>query len=103
MRFENSALESIRIGSLDLNDLRGSRETAYDPNCRSRYTGQPCQKSYDCFVGLAVHRRRGDVKLPGFAELSREFGFASPGADFKRESCFHLQLSFATGCGRADR
>jgi hypothetical protein len=43
------------------------------------------------------------VKFPGVTELTRKFGFASPGADLKRESCFHLLPTSATRYARADR
>ncbi len=82
-------LEGGRIDSPNLDNLRCTGESAYDPNRGRRNASQFRQKSYDRFVRFAIYSRRGDVKFPGVTKLSREFSLASPGADLKRESCFH--------------
>jgi hypothetical protein len=42
MRFENSALQSVRIDSRKLNDLRCGGESAHDPNGGNRQASQFC-------------------------------------------------------------
>jgi hypothetical protein len=102
MRFENSAVDGFRIDSGDLDDLRCAAETAHDSDSQVRRACEFCQKSDDRLIRFTVHWGRGNVEFPGFAELSGEFGLASPCPNLKREPRFHLSL-FATRYARANR
>src|ERR1700687_3252778 len=112
IRFENSALKMFRIDPLQFNDLRAAGEAADDSNGGGGNTRKSGEESDDRLICLAVHRRRGDVQLPGVSVPgvsipAHEFGPARAGADLKRESRFHLSLFpaplfSATRSARAD-
>src|ERR1035438_5355762 len=102
MRFENSAMQMLRIDAIQLNDLGRTSEAAHDSNRGSGDSGQSCEVPDDRLVRLAVHRGSGDVQLPTVAVSAREFSLAGAGADLKRESGFHLRPSFAIRCARAE-
>src|SRR6266853_5326521 len=89
MRFENSAMQTVRIDSLQLNDLGGAGEAADDSNRGRGNTGKSGEEADNRLVSLAIHRRRGDVQLPVISIPACEFGLARVGADPKRESGFH--------------
>jgi hypothetical protein len=89
MRFEDSAMKTLRIDAGQFDDLRRSGRTADDSNAPGGDARQFSEKADDRLVRLAIHRRRGDVELPTVSVRAREFGAACAGADFKRESGFH--------------
>ena len=108
MRFEDSAMEALRIDAVQLDDLRRTGHAADDSNGRGGDTGKFGEKSDDRLICLAIHRWGGDVQLPTVAIRAREFGGAGAGVDLKRESGFHWRAtparhSFSIRCERADR
>ena len=82
-------MEEFGIDPVDFDDLCGSREAVDDSDCARGHSGQFRKEPDDGVVCLSIDGRRGDMQFPGVAVLPCESGLFCPGANLKRESCFH--------------
>lgn len=82
-------MKVFRIDPFQLDDLRRACEAADDSHRRGGNIRKFSEEPDDCLVRFAIHRRRGDMQLPGVSVWAGEFRPVGAGADLKRESGFH--------------
>src|ERR1035441_5925624 len=84
--YQSRPLQILKRHAVDLHHLHPSGGPGDDVYPRARHAGQ-LGKEPDAFrVGLAVHRRSGQIQLPGVAEASGDGAAPGPRMDLYRDT-----------------